>query len=72
MVIGSEGGSKLNEAHAKLDDAIDALEVAKGEAPAWGIWVVESIIYLRAELKVLRRRLSNIRKAVGDSSRPSS
>ena len=44
-------------------------QVAKVEVPACS---VEAVTFLRAEVKVLRRRVENMKKAIGDSSRPAS
>ena len=55
--------SAMVKAQRLLDELVDALEVAKAEVPAYS---VESLRFLRAEVKVIRRRVENIRKATGD------
>lgn len=56
--------SALSEAQRLLDELVDTLERAKGEVPDIA---TEPLTYLRAETKVLRRRIENIRKAIGDT-----
>ena len=59
----------LARAHEHLTEAIAALEQAKREVPRYAN---EAITYMRAETKVLRRRLENMCKAVGAKNRPAS
>ena len=42
---------------------LDALERAKSEVPGYS---VEALVFVRAEIKVIRRRVENIRRAIGD------
>ena len=51
-----------------LDELVDALEVAKSAVPAYS---VEAVTFIRPDVKVIRRRVENIRKAIGDPA-PSS
>ena len=55
--------SALGEVQRLLDELVAALEVAKVEVPAYS---VESLVFVRAEIKVIRRRITNIAKAIGD------
>ena len=54
--------SALSEVQRLLDELVNALERSKTEVPA----SVEAVTFLRAEVKVLRRRVENMRKAIGD------
>ena len=57
--------SALSEVQRLLDELVDALEVAKAEVPAYSI---ESLVFVRAEIKIVRRRIENIRKAIGEEA----
>ena len=46
-----------------LNELVNALDVAKSAVPAYS---VEAVTFLRAEVKVLRRRVENMKKAIGD------
>ena len=59
----------LSDVQRLLDELVIALEVAKLEVPAYS---VEAVTFLRAEVKVLRRRVENMKKAIGATSRPAS
>ena len=48
-----------------VTELVDALELAKGEVPDIAL---EGLVLARAESKVLRRRLQNLSKAVGDAA----
>ena len=54
--------SALSEVQRLLDELVDALELAKVEVPAYS---VEAVTFLRAEVKVLRRRVENMKKVIG-------
>ncbi len=56
--------SALSEVQRLLDELVDTLERAKGEAPDVA---VDAVTFMRAETKVLRRRIENIVKAIGDT-----
>ena len=58
----------LADAERHLGRALDALEQAKAEVPAYA---VESMRFLRAEIKTVNHRLRSCRKAVRDSGRQS-
>jgi hypothetical protein len=53
----------LAEVQRLLNELVAALEVAKSAVPAYSL---ESIRFLRAEVKVIRRRVQNVRKAIRD------
>ena len=55
--------SALSEVQRLLDELVDALEVAKTDVPAYS---VDALAFVRAEIKGVRRRTENIRKAIGD------
>ena len=57
----------LAQAEHLISQAIDELEHAKEEV---GSEAHEPLVFLRAELKVARRRLQNLRRSLGDSSEP--
>ena len=59
--------SALSEVQRLLDELVDALGRAKGEVPAYSI---EAVTFLRAETKVIRRRVENMRKTLGDTAEP--
>ena len=48
-----------------VTELVDALELAKSEVPDIAH---EGLVFARAEAMVVRRRLANIIKAVGDST----
>ena len=55
--------SGLALAHASLSNAIDELEQAIEEAPSYS---VDSLRFLRVELKDATRRIENTRRVLGD------
>ena len=55
--------SALSEVQRLLDELVDALEVAKREVPGYS---VEPLVFVRAEIKVIRRRITNVRRVIGD------
>ena len=56
--------SSLSLAHSHLVKAIDDLERAVDEVPAYS---TEAIRFLESELKEATRRIANVRRAIGDS-----
>ena len=55
--------SALARAHARLTEAVAELEQAKSEVPDIAL---EGLVFARVETKVLRRRIENLAKAIGD------
>ena len=55
----------LARAENHLGRAVDALEEAKDQVPAYSL---SSLRFLRAELKLVIRRVQNVRRVVGGST----
>ena len=56
--------SALSAAHAHLVKAVDELETAVDEVPSYSI---DSLRFLKAELKDATRRIQNVRRMIVDS-----
>lgn len=58
----------LADAERHLGEALDSLEAARSEVPAY---VVDSMCFLRAEVKLVIRRIQNCQKVIRGSGKGS-